>query len=239
MGLGLFPFLNGCSSTSPHTHSGDPLFGEYYPKGPNGQPMPPPSQGANKTTSLGVPPYPAANSASSTAAIAGNAALPGGRPLAINEKSGTNWALTNTSTTNTPATGNGQPVVQPIPPDTTGPITAANQGAQMASIAPINIGEITKPATPVVAAASWSKPTPIQQTATPIPPLGKLTPEVLQSTLEAKGAIGLKQEAAEGGSVRVSCYVQQKTNPANMRYLETVAADYPTALQALLRQVDQ
>ena len=46
-----------------------------------------------------------------------------------------------------------------------------------------------------------------------------------------------KEDTSEG--VRVSCYVPQRANPANLRYLETVAPDYGTALQALVQQIDR
>ena len=67
--------------------------------------------------------------------------------------------------------------------------------------------------------------------------MGTLTPEVMQGTLQSKGAIGIKQETVADG-VRVSCYVPQKTNPDNLVYLETVAHDYVSGLQALARQID-
>ncbi len=98
LGLCVLPALTGCTTTTPQTHSGDPLFGEYYPKGPNGQPMPPPP--APTKTSAVVLPYPSTNTGSTTAALASNSGLPGGRPLAINESNGASWALTNNTATN-------------------------------------------------------------------------------------------------------------------------------------------
>jgi hypothetical protein len=232
LGLGLLPLLAGCGSTS-KTHAGDPLYGEFYPKGPGGQPMPPSNQSPNKTTSA-VPPIPASNSAASTAALAGG--LPGGRSLAIGENSGTNWALTSTGSGVVPAGGapggiipaSGKaPIVQPIPrdPGFMGPVTAGNPGMN------------SNPGGAVVAAGSWSSGTPAPSSTAPLPPLGVVTPEVLQDTLQGKGAVGLKKENVPEG-VRVSCYVPQRSDPFNLRYLETTAADYPTALQALLRQVE-
>jgi hypothetical protein len=233
LGLGLLPALVGCSS-APHTHSGDPLFGEYYPKGPNGQPMPPANTSPNKTTSAGVPPYPTTNAASSTAAIAG---LSGGRPLAIDEKTGTNWTLTNTTNTppNVPA-GNGSPIVQPVPRDTSGPV-ASNAGTPSNS-PPAPVGNSANPPSTILTTGSWTTGPHPPPNVGPVAPLGTVTPEILQSTLQGKGAVGLKREDTPEG-VRVSCYVPQRSNPANLRYLETVARDYPTALQALLQQIDQ
>jgi hypothetical protein len=207
------PLAVGCQA--PQTHTGDPLLNEYYPKAPTGQPLPPPT----KTTSA-VPPYPSNNSAASTAAIAANTALPGGRNLAINDKTGTNWMLTNTSNS---GAGN-PPIVQPIPRDATfsGPITQSSA--------------LSTPGT-VITTGSWTSATPAPPAAGPLPPLGTVTPEILQATLQGKGALGLKQENVADG-LRVSCYVPQRSNPGNFRYLETTARDYSTALQALLQQVD-
>jgi hypothetical protein len=245
--LGVLPALAGCSTTSP-THSGDPLFGEYYPKGPNGQPMPPPNPAPHKTTSTGVPPYPTVNSAGSTAAIANNTGLPGGRNLAINENSGTNWALTNTSNTGTPAgvaPATATPIVRPIPRDTTGPVAVSipvqpgNPAANSNPVTSANLGTTSAPAGTIIptGALSASAEAPQKKTA-PVAPTGVVTPDDLQRTLQGKGALGLKKdEIAEG--VRVSCYVPQQSNPANLRYLETVAPDYPTGLQALLQQIDR
>ena len=225
--------LAGCSTT-PTTHSGDPLFGEYYPKGPNGQPMPPPTPAAGKTTSLGVPPYPSSNSATSTASLA---SLSGGRPLAIDEKN--NWAFINNNKTNTAAPATHAPVVQPIPRDTnapTGPVAATKPSPPTNQVTPATLTSAANPSGSVVAAGSWS-------TAAPAPaagptPMGVLTPAILQGTLQSKGAIGIKQETVADG-VRVSCYVPQKSDPGNLVYLETVAHDYVSGLQALARQIDQ
>jgi hypothetical protein len=235
LGLILTVALAGCTTT-PATHSGDPLFGEYYPKGPNGQPMPPPTPGANKTTALGVPPYPSSNSATSTAALA---SLSGGRPLAIDEKN--NWAFINSTNANTatPAAAHA-PVVQPIPRETSapnGPIAVANPNAATNQVAPATLTNAANPPGTVIAAGSWSS---TSQTAPPVAtpaPMGVLTPEVLHGTLQSKGAIGIKQETVADG-VRVSCYVPQRSNAANLVYLETVARDYVSGLQALTRQVD-
>ena len=164
LGLGLTALI-GCSTT-PAPHSGDPLFGEYYPKGPNGQPLPPPNP-AQKTTSIGVPPYPVTNSASSTAAIATNTALPGGRPLAINEKNGLNGSLTNTSGTVTAGVGIGTPIVQPIPRDTTGPVAVANPGGTSTAAIATNLGNASTPVGTIIPTGSWSAPTQTPATAAP------------------------------------------------------------------------
>jgi hypothetical protein len=233
LGLGSLPLITGCSHTA-QNHTGDPLYGEYYPKGPNGQPMPPPST-PTKTSSLGVPPYPASNSGTSTAALA--VGLPGSKALAIND----------TNTTNVPATltngngvapyvpaGNRPPLVQPIPRDTaatSGPVASATNGFSVPPVAaPTTPPPAQNPANPIITAGSWSAGT--QATSGPVAPLGVVTPEVLQSTLAGKGAKNLKQENVPDG-VRVSCYAPDG------RYLETTARDSTTGLQALLGQIEQ
>ncbi len=247
LGLGWLPMLVGCSQTA-QNHTGDPLYGEYYPKGPNGQPMPPPSAPA-KTSSLGVPPYPASNSATSTAALAGNVGLPGARHLPSTTRARIPGTLTNTAAPYVPA-GNRAPIVQPIPRDTTptGSVTAA--GANGFSVPPIAAPTNMPPAkaiaanalptannsNPIITAGSWSANT--QASPGPVAPLGVVTPEILQSTLTGKGAKNLKLENVPEG-VRASCYAPNRVDPTNPRYLETVARDSTTALQALLGQIDQ
>lgn len=227
--------LAGCGTT-PKTHSGDPLFGEYYPKGPNGQPMPPPTPAASKTTALGVPPYPSSNSATSTASLA---SLQGGRPLAIDEKS--NWAFINNKANAAAPAAAHAPVVQPIPRDTsvpTGPVTVANPNPPANQVTPATLTNAKNSSGGVVAAGSWSSPTPAASPTAGAAPMGIPTPAMLQGTLQSKGAVGIKQETVADG-VRVSCYVPQRSDPANLVYLETVAHDYVSGLQALARQVDQ
>jgi hypothetical protein len=206
--------------------------------------MPPSNPGPAKTTSsTGVPPYPAANSTTSIAAIAGNSgnpALNGSRPLGMNEQSGPNWTLTNTSKSSAAADATpflNQPIVQPIPRDTAGPVAVAVPQVQPS--APITVAPNSAGANgPIIAAGSWSTTAQAPAGATVPTPLGVVTPEVLQGTLQARGAIGLtKEEVPEG--VRVSCFVPQRGNAANLHYLETVAHDYGAALQAILQQVDQ
>jgi hypothetical protein len=245
LGLMMLPVIAGCNS-APHNHAGDPLFGEYYPKGPNGQPMPPPAPSTQKTAAAGVPPYPLNNSATSTAAIAGNTSLTGARNLSINEQTGAGWALTNTANSGaaSAAPSTGTPVVQPIPRDTTGPVAASpgqsgspapvsNQLAAANLAATSTTGNTIIPTGALTPSAETSR-----QNAAPATPMGVVTPEILQGTLQGKGALALKKENIPEG-VRVSCYVPQKANPANLRYLETVAPDYTTGLQALLQQIDR
>ena len=191
VGLGLAVPLAGCSTT-PSTHSGDPLFGEYYPKGPNGQPMPAPNPSAQKTTSLGVPPYPTANSASSTAAIASNTTLPGERPLAINERNAAGGTWTNTTTPAVPA-GNSTPVPQPIPRDTSGPVAVANPvpPAPAPSVSPApatNVDNASSAAGTIIPTASWSTPAPTPASAAPPPPSGRpRRPNLCKPPSKAKG----------------------------------------------------
>lgn len=219
--------LTGCN-TPAKTHSGDPLFGEFYPKGPGGQPLPPAGQPSaqGKTPVLGVP---VANSASSNAAIANNTNLPGARPLAINENA-PNWTLTNTSNTNPAQNGNAPkgngPTVQPLPRDNTsapGQVTALEQGG-------------------IQRTGSWSagatSAAPGEPTVRPVSAADDASVDELRRTLQAKGAVGLTQEPAPDG-VTVSCFVPHPSNPNHLRFFETTAADQATALRALVQQIDR
>jgi hypothetical protein len=259
----LLSTLCGCQG-SPKTHSGDPLFGEYYPKGANGQPMPPPVPPAQKTSAVGVPPYPAANSAGSTAAIAANtdaAGLPGGRNLAINEKSAPTWTLTNNNGTGATASAPGTrtPVVQPIPRDTAAPAvtpvpTEASKPVATAPATPAKVPAVEPPSggNPPIVASSTNGPSPagtilktgswssngesLVKPATTVP--GDATVDSLQKSLEAKGAFGIAKETVPEG-VRVSCYAPPRSGTSNVRYLETVAPDPAAGLAALLQQLDR
>ncbi|MCI0640473.1 MAG: hypothetical protein L0Y72_05690 [Gemmataceae bacterium] len=213
----------GCNSTKP-THSGDPLFGEYYPKGPTGQQLP--QQAAANQNKVGLS-TPTALTGNSPAAFANNTALPGASPLAIGEKNAPDWTLTNTNKGGNPTAApmgsgsngpTGSPKVMPVPRDPTG-----NPGAS--SMAPAPGGILTT--------GSWSA----EENKANVPPLGAESVEVLQSTLQARGVLGLKTEPVPEG-VRVSCFAPQPDNPANLRYLETTAPDVATALQALRQKLD-
>lgn len=243
LGLGLAT-LSGCNST-PKQHTGDPLMGEpIQPKGPNGQPLPPVNIPAKQTSAL---PYPESNSASSNAAIAANTGAPygttlaGGRDLAIGDGTRPSWII-NTGQQNYQG-----PIVQPVPRDTSAPAgnnpfgvvpnnTPSNNifGAPPTAAAP-------NTTSPTIATASWTADNPLSRGTAPsgpVAPLGTTTTDVLVSTLQGKGAIGLRQENVLEG-VRVSCYVPSRTNSQDLRHLETTARDYPTALQAILQQIDQ
>src|SRR5205085_318844 len=99
--------------------------------------------------------YPTANAASSTAAIANNTNLPGGRPLAINENGGA-WMLTNTSNTASPPIGLGKPAVLPIPRDTSAPLAGSPPPAAP-KVMPIPSTD-SGTGNPIVAAGSWTTP---------------------------------------------------------------------------------
>ncbi|MCI0377479.1 MAG: hypothetical protein L0215_07730 [Gemmataceae bacterium] len=230
--LGVAGFLHllilagvGCNSTKP-THSGDPLFGEYYPKGPTGQQLP--QQAAANPNKVGLS-TPTALTGNSPAAFANNTALPGANPLAIGEKNAPDWTLTNTNKGGNPSIApmgsgiagdgpTGSPKVMPVPRD-----PMANPGPS--TMAPTAGGILTT--------GSWSA----EEKNADVPPLGAVSVDVLQSTLQARGVLGLKTEPVPEG-VRVSCFAPQPDNPANLRYLETTAPDVATAFQALRQKLD-
>ncbi|MBI3409946.1 MAG: hypothetical protein HY040_16525 [Planctomycetes bacterium] len=55
--------------------------------------------------------------------------------------------------------------------------------------------------------------------------------------LKARGAVGEQQEKVSEG-IHLTCFLPSRANPANLRQYEVTAADIPTAVQAILRQID-
>jgi hypothetical protein len=60
----------------------------------------------------------------------------------------------------------------------------------------------------------------------------------LQAQLKARGVLYQKEDRVPEG-VRVSCIVASRQNPSITRVYEAVARDYPSAVQAVLKQLDQ
>lgn len=113
-------WLAGCNSLGSNQNSGpvmgDPLKGEFGPRG-----VPPPKTPTPyKKTSAGleaVPPIPSANSAGSTAALAGNTGLKGGRPLWIGDGLARNDPARGMVAANGVALRRPEPIVQEVPLD--------------------------------------------------------------------------------------------------------------------------
>jgi len=215
-------FLGACGCGATNKNKGDPLLGEF---GPKGEVKPPPA----KTSSNQVPPIPTATAGINTANLAAGT-LPGGRNLAIsqpqtNPDNGPN-SLTSGSKENANAVlSKPEPVVQPVPRDNN------------------NI--------PVVPASNWDKsqqpppPDPLltQQTnpANPLSP-GQVPPgqqpaDPLQSQLKARGVAWQRAENVAGG-VKFSCIVPNPQNPQVSRAYEAIGPDYPAAVRAVLWEID-
>jgi hypothetical protein len=80
----------------------------------------------------------------------------------------------------------------------------------------------------------------------PPPPPGGLQPSSWSSAaqpdsvlapLKARGAVGEQEETVPGG-IRFSCFLPSRANPANLRQYEVTAPDLASAVQAILRQID-
>jgi hypothetical protein len=209
-------FLGVCGCTAASKNKGDPLLGEF---GPKGEVKTPPT----KTSSNQVPPIPTATTGINTANLAAGT-LPGSRNLAIsqpqsNAENGPN-SLTAGSKENANAVlSRPEPVVEPVPRDN------------------INI--------PVVPASNWDKsqqpppPDPLltQQTNPANPPPGQQPADPLQGQLKARGVTWQRAENVAGG-VKFSCIVPNPQNPQVSRAYEAIGPDYPAAVRAVLWEID-
>jgi hypothetical protein len=179
-------------------------------------PTPPPAN---------VPAAPASNAEAwlapipPSSGVATNAALasqtPPPRSLAIGDApSGGSWQrnIDGTSATSNvlkaPITPASQIHVEPVPKDNS---FTAGPGQQ------------------IQAAGSWAASSPTH-TAGP-------TFEQLKQTLDARHVVGQQQENVPGG-IHLRCVVTNPTNPTSNQIYETTAADYATAVQAIVQQID-
>lgn len=216
--------LVGCNSTQKQ-HVGDPLVGEFLPKGPNGEPMAPASPPTKQTsatkqsatTHSGTTPQPTppqspvGSIASNTnASMANNTSVAWGKPLNIPQQNQPNWTLTNNPKS-------GGPTVVPVPRDNaTAPSILVPAGGttggkvENAAPGPFPAAMVSQGADPQVAE--------------------------LEKALKGRGAFNVRTTPAPGG-VQASCLVSQFNNPSNLRFFEATAADAPSALRALLQQI--
>jgi hypothetical protein len=142
--------------------------------------------------------------------------------------------------------------VPPVP-TTQGPVT----NAALASIAgsrPLAIGDATqaglRTAQPAgyVAPASTGRPRvvalPRDPAAPPVLNTGSVaanqaTTDVLQAQLRARGVLFQKVDAVPEGGIKFSCLVPSPSNPESHQFYEAIAADYPSAVQAVIVQIDR
>jgi hypothetical protein len=220
------PMITGCS-TPPMTaqHTVDPLLGNSTPPGtpilPASAPKatntpitPPPT--SSSSNGNGIPPIPTNNSATNPATLASYSGFQVSlaKPLAIDDEGRPQTPGQLTARTQPPGyvPPNAAPKFEPVP----------DANASAPSITPTG---------------SWQLP------ATSVPPA--LPPvqsaiadpaEALRQQLQARGVVNQKVDSVANG-VHLTCFVP-RTDSQGLRVLEVTAADYPTAAQAILRQLE-
>ena len=212
--LGLCAGLTGtgCSMTSSMTAQAQEKAGDPL-LGPSPPPANLPAQPAGNAEAWLAPILPSSG-------VATNATLasqtPPPRSLAIGDAPpGGSWQrnIDGTSATSNvlkaPLTPASQPRVEPVPKDNS--FTAA-------------------PGQQIQAAGSWAA-------SSPTPAAGP-TLEQLKQALDARHVIGQQQENVPGG-IHLRCVVTNPANPTSNQIYETTAADYVTAVQAIVQQIDR
>jgi hypothetical protein len=207
-------FLCACGCSTTNKNKGDPLLGEFGPKGDAKAPA--------KTSSNQVPPIPTASFGINNAVLAAGP-FPGGRTLAINEPQPNPQigpgALTAGAKDN-PVLNNPQPVVQAVPKDNTPVVPAATWNNGQPPPPPLSNPQLTQQTSP-------ANPLPGQP-----PP-----PDPLQAQLKAHGVAWQRAENVPGG-VRVTCIVPNPQNQQISRTYEAIGPDYPAAARAVLWEID-
>lgn len=166
--------------------------------------------GGPSKTSANVPPIPSASS-SSNAALA-MATLPGAKQLAIGEPERPPAKVPSSGTlTSAAATTPPGSVTQPVPP------------GSPATLSPPQPVVVPVPRdTTVQTAAATSQ---------------DQTSEYFMSQLRARGVSWHRADSVAGG-IRFACIVPNRQNPSVTRIFEATAADFPSAVNAVLRQID-
>ncbi|MBM4072757.1 MAG: hypothetical protein FJ271_28095 [Planctomycetes bacterium] len=187
----------------------DPLFGEYGPKKDSGS-------GPTKT-SANVPPIPSASS-NSNAALA-MATLPGSKQLSIGEP--------ERPPSKTPTAGT---LTSAVPPPAVVPPGGVAANAVLAGGAPPGSATLSRPQPVVVSVPRDSA----VQTAGANQ---EQTSEFFLSPLRARGVSWHRADSVAGG-IRFACIVPNRQNPSVTRIFEATAADFPSAVNAVLQQID-
>jgi hypothetical protein len=195
--------------------AGDPLIG--------GDPVPnksTPTAAPSKTKSAALPPLPSSSSATTTAAMAIGEPLPGSKTLAIDDgrntpgggwQGGEGKGGTSATLTGVQVAGAGVQLHRPEP---------------IVEPVPRPVPVALPPAVPAVTPASFSTV-----------PAGALENEQLQALLKARGVSWQHQERVAEG-VKFICAVPNRHNPDISRIYEATAADYASAVRAVLPQID-
>jgi hypothetical protein len=218
----------GCSSTP--MASGpppDPLFGVMVPPGLPQPTNTPKADGASVpqrpqawNNPGGVPAIPASLSSTNTATLAGTSSQGSlGRPTPIADHNSSGPPLLPGQATLGSRT-------QQVP-DMLGP-NPNPKVEQVPDIKPVN--------EPVTPAGSWQTPHPNQPAVQGASAVVPTSAEILSKRLQERGVLDQKQEAVPEGA-RLTCYLSR--GPAGgLRILEVAAADYASAAQAILQQLD-
>jgi hypothetical protein len=215
-GLFAFALLNGCNTfqRSRDTKEPEPLFGEYHPKSFGSAPPP-----AGKTTSSrsggagAIPALPAATSSGSSAAIVSGDPLIGSHPLGIEDPGRAQpvaaWQGTRQLTSGPPAAD--------MTPNLRPPIVQALPPDPNAGAAGPGGAQATPPA--------WSA----------LPTAADF--DQLQQQLAGRDVIWQRLESYPGG-YKFSCMVPKPFERDVNRTYEATAADYRSAIDAVLKKID-
>ena len=211
------PMLTGCSSapTTAQQHH-DPLHGVLVPPGTAPQPTNSPKAGnsaiaAPQTGSLnGIPAIPTNNTSSNNATLAGTSFQgPLGKPLAIDDEGR---------------------------PHAPGQLTARSQplGFVPANANPKveQVPDVNPSPSRLTPTGSWQVPPTLSSADTAVPSPA----EAISKQLQARGVLNQKVDPVPEG-VRLTCYLPRNDSPG-LRVIDVIAADYATAAQAILRQLE-
>jgi hypothetical protein len=212
--LGALALLSGCNTWQKLTGSGptaqavtDPLVGGD----PAQKATSTAAASSNRSKSSAIPAIPASSSSSSNAAMVVGQPLPGGKTLAIDDKSKNTGNWQGSAPAAGPATGtltNGPGAVQLQRPE--------------AMVDPVQ--------------RPMPVPVPLAP-ASPVPAVAGPSPDQLQTQLKQRGVTFQHQEQVAGG-VKFTCAVPNRHNPDINRFYEATASDLPGAIQAVLQQID-
>lgn len=202
----------GCSSTGKHK-DGDPLKGEFKLNKDN--------NATTQTAKSPVPPIPDYKPTMSTAAMAVDLPLQGGKPLQISDEKATVTGV---------GPWQGQP--QPVPAYTPWQATPTGQGQKPVlgppQPMPLPPAKTTlPPAETGVLPSTWSAPKDAQTSL----------PEYWQQELKKRGVLWHRLETTVNG-VRFVCAVPHPQNAKAEWMVEAVGADAVTAIQSALQHLD-
>jgi hypothetical protein len=214
-----FALLSGCNTfqRSRDPKQPEPLYGEFHPKTFGNAPPPASKTTSSKSGNAGaIPALPAATSTGSSAAIASGDPLLGSRPLAIEDP------------------GRAQPVAAW---QGTKQLTSGQSAADMTpNLRPPIVQPHPLPPDPNagVAVAGGARAAPPAWSAPP----AAADFDQLQKELADRNVTSLRLEKYQGGC-KVSCMAPKPFDRGVNRTYEATAPDYPSAIRAVLDQIDR